>query len=142
MVAKSGRSLLIARGDGASPEVFTSLSGAREDGITLNGELIDITDKLDGGWRTYLEGDTASPFESPYGLQSVSISSSGVSVDDTLINDWINGIPREYQITVGDEGVFEGRFMIASLEKSGAHNNEVTYSLTLESSGEVTFAAS
>ena len=139
MAAKSGRKIRILRGDGASPEVFTALSGAREDGITLNGELIDITDKQDGGWRTYLEEDGASPVESPYGLQSMSISSSGVSVDATLINDWVNGIARNYQIEIGDEGTFEGRFMIASLEKSGAHNGEATYSLTLESSGAVSF---
>ena len=35
---------------------------------------------------------------------------------------------------------FAGSFMIASLEFAGEFNGEVTYSLTLESSGAITFS--
>ena len=39
-----------------------------------------------------------------------------------------------------DLGTLSGTFQITSLEYAGEYNGEVTYSLTLESSGYVTFA--
>jgi TP901-1 family phage major tail protein len=131
MAAKSGRSLIISRGDDQSPQTFTRISGGREESFTINNELIDITDKSDAGWRRYLEGVA--------GLKSVSVSVSGVMVDDTLINDALNQTKRDYQIDVDGEGVFEGGFMIASYEASGAHQDAITHTITLESTGPITY---
>lgn len=131
MAARSGRKLQILRGDDASPQTFSRVSGGREESFTINQELLDITDKGDSGWRTYLEGEA--------GLSSVSVSVSGVSIDDDLVNDCLNKFARDYQIDIDDIGVFEGRFMLPSYEESGAHNNEITYTVTLESTGPVTY---
>lgn len=133
MAAKSGRSLIISRGDDSSPQTFTRLSGGREESFTFNNELIDITDKSDSGWRKYLEGVA--------GLKSMSVSISGVMIDDTLINDVLNQTKRDYQVDIDGEGVFEGGFMIPSYEASGAHNGEITYTVTLESTGPVSYTA-
>ena len=42
---------------------------------------------------------------------------------------------------IPDLGTYAGSFMIASLEFSGEYNGEVTYSITLESSGSITFSS-
>ena len=43
--------------------------------------------------------------------------------------------------TVCPFGIYAGQFMIASLEYAGEYNGEVTYSITLESSGDITFTS-
>lgn len=133
MAAKSGRSLIILRGDDQSPQSFTRVSGGQEESFTFNNELIDITDKSDGGWRRYLE-DVA-------GLKSMSVQISGVMIDDTLISDVLNQKKRDYQIDVDGEGVFEGGFMCPTYEASGNKDGAITYTITLESTGPVTYTA-
>jgi TP901-1 family phage major tail protein len=44
-------------------------------------------------------------------------------------------------VVVPDFGAIEGPFQIASLEFAGEHNGEVTFDLSLESAGALTFAA-
>ena len=48
---------------------------------------------------------------------------------------------ESYNIIVPDLGTYAGQFMIASLEYAGEYNGEVTYSITLESSGDITFTS-
>lgn len=131
MAAQSGRNLQILRGDGASPEVFTRVSGGREESFSINKELIDITDKSSSGWRTYLNGAA--------GLTSVSASVSGVHLDGVLIADVLAATQRNYQLDIDGVGVFEGAFMIPTYEASGAHSDAITYTVTLESSGVIAY---
>jgi TP901-1 family phage major tail protein len=131
MAAASGRRLRILRGNDASPEVFSELSGAREESLSINNELLDITDKDSGGWRTYISGEV--------GVQSMSMSCSGVLIDDDMIQHLLNKIALNYQFEIENLGVFEGLFMIASMELSGAHEGVETYTLSFESSGAIAF---
>ena len=48
---------------------------------------------------------------------------------------------RAITLIVPDFGTIEGLFQISSLEFSGEHNGEVTFDLSLESAGALTFAA-
>ena len=132
MAAQSGRQLRINRSNADSPETFTALTGAREESLSLNNELLDITDKDDAGWRSYLSGAVA--------MQSITLTASGVTVDDTLIQDWTNKVERNYQLDINGLGTFEGAFMIPTVEQSGAHNGEITYTVTFESSGAITYS--
>jgi TP901-1 family phage major tail protein len=131
--AKAGRALRINRGNDASPQVFTPVSGAREDSISLNNELIDVTEKGDSGWRTLLNAVS--------GLQSMSMSCSGVVKDSVMISAWVNKTANEYQFEISGLGIFEGSFMIPSMELSGANAGEGTFSVTFESTGPITFTA-
>jgi TP901-1 family phage major tail protein len=47
-----------------------------------------------------------------------------------------------FDVVVPDFGTYSGTFRIASLEFGGETEGGVTYSLSLESTGAVTFAAS
>jgi TP901-1 family phage major tail protein len=46
------------------------------------------------------------------------------------------------QVIVPDFGTIEGLFQISALEFAGEHNGEVTFDLSLESAGALTFTSS
>ncbi len=134
MAAEKGRSLLLKIGDGATAEVFATIAGLRSTSMTINGEQVDVTTKDSNGWRDLMANA---------GVKSVSVSGAGIfkdsaaeellraaSVDQTLDN---------YEIQFQDANKFAGAFQVASLEYSGEHNGAREYSITLESSGVVTF---
>ena len=136
MAAQKGSSLLIKIGDGGSPEAFTTVGGLRSTSISLNDEAVDVTTMDSSNNRELLANG---------GIQTISISGSGVFTDaaseSTLRTAFGASSFSNYQVIVPDFGTYEGAFMIASLEYSGEYNGEVTYSVTLESSGSVSFTA-
>lgn len=136
MAAQKGSSLLIKIGDGGSPEAFTTVGGLRSTSISLNDEAVDVTTMDSSNNRELLANG---------GIQSISISGSGVFTDaaseSTLRTAFGASSFSNYQVIVPDFGTYEGAFMIASLEYAGEYNGEVTYSVTLESSGSVSFTA-
>jgi TP901-1 family phage major tail protein len=126
----------------------TTIAGLRSTSITFNEETVDITNKDSLGARTLLAGG---------GVQSVSVSGSGVFTDDASetalrtayfaqanSSDGSNAQTaafEDFQILVPDLGTLTGAFQITSLEYAGEYNGEVTYSITLESAEYITFAA-
>ena len=74
MAAQKGSSLLIKVGDGASPEAFTTIGGLRSTSITLNDEAVDVTTMDSSNDRELLANG---------GIQSITISGSGVFTDST-----------------------------------------------------------
>lgn len=135
MAAQKGSSLLIKIGAG-SPEAFTTVGGLRSTSISLNDEAVDVTTIDSSNQRELLANG---------GIQTISISGSGVFTDaaseSTLRTAFGASSFSNYQVIVPDFGTYEGAFMIASLEYAGEYNGEVTYSVTLESSGAISFTA-
>jgi len=145
MAAQKGSAMLLKILEGSTQ---TTVGGLRSTSITFNDEAVDITNKDSLGMRTLLAGG---------GTQSVSISGSGVFTDSSteqsvrtsyfLQANTSDGTAAQtaafdsFQVIVPDLGTFTGTFMIATMGYSGEFNGEVTYDLTLESSGYVTFAA-
>ena len=137
MAAQKGSALLMKIGDGASPEVFTTIGGLRSTSISLNEEAVDVTTKDSSGkYRELLAQG---------GIVTVSVSGSGVFTDsasETSLNGSFNASSFDnYQFIVPDFGTFTGAFMVASLEYAGEYNGEVTYTVTFESAGSITFAS-
>jgi len=48
---------------------------------------------------------------------------------------------RAWQIIIPDFGIVEGPFQITALEYAGEHDGALTFELTLESAGQLTFTA-
>lgn len=137
MASQKGKELLLKVGDGATSESFTTIGGLRSTSIQLNDELVDTTNKdSTGNWREVLAGA---------GIKSVTFSGSGVFTDsaaeETLRADFFNAAHTNYQVIVPDFGTFEGAFKITSMGYAGEYNGEVTYDVTLESAGEITFTS-
>jgi len=140
MAKQLGRALLVKISDGASPEVFANLCGLNSKTLTINNSSIDVTTPD----CTTPEG--ALWAESLNGLKSVSVSGDGFFEDSTTearMNTvaMLADAKTNFQIVVPAFGTYAGAFRVASLEFGGETEGGVTYSLSLESTGAVTFTA-
>lgn len=133
MAAQRGSSFLLKVGDGGGTEVFTTLGGFRSNSFSFDNEQIDITNKDAPDDQTLLAG----------GTKARTIEGSGVFVDDAAFATFEgyvrNASIDNYQIDVPDWGIYEGAYLATKLEFAGEHNGELTFNVTLVSSGAVTF---
>lgn len=135
MAAQKGKDLLVKIDDGAGN--FITVAGMRSRRITFNADTVDITnaESVDR-WRELLDGA---------GVRRASIAGQGLFRDqasDALIRQsFFDGTIKSYQIVLPDFGTIAGSFQITSLEFAGEHNGEVTYNLSLDSAGALTFTA-
>jgi TP901-1 family phage major tail protein len=134
MAAQKGKDLLVKIADGGS---FVTVAGLRSRRLSFNAETVDVTHAESADrWRELLDGA---------GIKRASISGRGLFKDassDALIRQtFFDGAVKSYQIVIPDFGTVEGPFQITGLEFAGEHNGEVTYELSLESAGALTFAA-
>ena len=140
MAKQLGRALLVKIGDGEVSETFSNLCGLNSKTLTINNTSIDVT-----------TADCTTPegtlwTETLAGLKNVSVSGDGYFEDSTSearMNTVAmqNDNKANFQIVVPDFGTYAGSFRIASLEFGGETEGGVTYSLSLESTGAVTFTA-
>src|SRR5256885_9415945 len=132
MAAQKGKDLLVKIFDGSS---FVTVAGLRTRRLSFNAETIDITHAESAGrWRELLEGA---------GVKRAAVAGRGLfkdaSTDALMRQTFFDGTVKNYQIVIPDFGTIEGIFQIVSLEFAGEHNGEVTYELSLESAGALTF---
>jgi len=135
MAAQKGKDLLLKVDDGTG--VFITVGGLRTQRFALNADAIDITHQESAGrWRELLAGA---------GVRRASIAGTGIFKDgasDALIRQcFFDAAIRRWQVIVPSFGVIEGLFQISSLDYRGEHAGEVTFEMSLESAGELTFAA-
>lgn len=137
MASQKGKELLLKVGDGATSESFTTVGGLRSTSISLNREMVDITNK--DSTNQFREGLAGA------GVKSATFSGSGVFTDtaaeETVRADYFSDAFTNYQVIVPDFGTFEGPFQITALNYAGEYNGEVTYDVTLESVGDVAFTS-
>jgi TP901-1 family phage major tail protein len=136
MAAQKGKDLLL-KVDTTGAGVYITVAGLRARSLSISAETVEITNTESAGqWRELLTGA---------GVKSARITGSGVFKDgasDATIRDYaFNGTIRDWQIIVPDFGTIQGAFQITALEFSGRHDAEVTFDISLESAGALTFAA-
>ena len=131
MAAQKGRNFVLKQGTAQSGTV---LAGMRTTGLTVNNEQVDITNKDSGGWREYLEAA---------GVQSMSVSAEGVFKDsageETVRGYSFANTINAFGLLFGNGDQIDGDWAITSYQRSGSHNGEETYSVTLESTGQPVF---
>lgn len=132
MAAEKGSAFLLKIGDGASPPTYATVAGLRTTQLSINGETVVITSKASGGWRELLSGA---------GTRSVSVSGSGVftgsAAEARLKGNALSGLLDDYQLSFESGETLTGRFLMTRLDYAGDYNGERSYTLALESSGEV-----
>jgi TP901-1 family phage major tail protein len=137
MTAQKGKDLLIKIGDGASPEAFTTVAGLRATSLAFNAQGVDVTnaDSADQ-WREFLAGG---------GVKSATVTGSGVfkdaASDASLRSAFFNQATGDFQLVIPSFGTITGPFKIVSLQYDGPFDGELKISLTLNSAGALTFAA-
>lgn len=140
MAKQLGRALLVKIGDGEVSEAFANLCGLNSKSITINNSSIDVTTPD----CTTPEG--ALWTQTLAGLKNVSVSGDGY-FEDSVTEARMNTVAMSadnacnFQIVIPDFGTYAGSFRISSLEFGGESEGGVTYSLSLESNGAVTFTA-
>lgn len=138
MAKQLGRALLVKIDDGSGTK--NNLCGLNSKSLTINNSSIDVTTPD----CTTPEG--ALYTETLAGLKNVSVSGDGFFEDSTA-EARMNTVAMaadnstSFEVVVPDFGTYAGTFRITSVEFGGETEGGVTYSLSLESSGAVTFAA-
>jgi TP901-1 family phage major tail protein len=136
MSAQKGKDLLLKLdSDGAG--TFVTVAGLRSRSVAFNTETVDITHAESAGqWRELLAGA---------GVKHARVSGAGIFKDaasDALVRQYVfAGTIREWQVIIPDFGTVEGPFQIAAFELTGRHDGELAFELSLDSAGELTFAA-
>lgn len=135
MAAQKGRDLLLKL-DGTGSGSYTTVAGLRTKTLAFNARSVDATNAdSSGAWRELLAGA---------GVRSASISGRGIfrdeAVDETIRSLFFSAIQRNWQIIIPGFGTVSGPFHIAALEYAGEHDGEVTYDMSLESAGVLSFA--
>lgn len=140
MAAKRGSTLLIKRGDGATPtEAFTTVGALRNGNITFDGNPIDVTtaDDVDGNneiWSSFITG-----------VKSLSISGDGVAKAiepiQSIYEDFAQGTIGNYEIVVPFVGTWTVPFVITNISFEGPYDGALTFSLSAQSAGAPTFVA-
>lgn len=132
MTAQKGAAFLLKIGDGGSPAAYETVAGLRTTQMTVNGDTVVVTHKESGGWRELLSGA---------GTRSVSVSASGIflgsDAEAAIRTHALAGTLDDYELSFEDGATMRGSFLVQRLDYAGDFNGERTYSLQLESSGEV-----
>jgi TP901-1 family phage major tail protein len=132
MAAEKGSAFLLKVGDAAATPVYSTVAGLRTTQLSINGDAVVITNKGSGAWRELLSGA---------GVRSVSVSGAGVftgsSAETRIKNNALSGLLDDYELSFESGERLRGKFLVARLDYAGDFNGERSYTLALESSGQV-----
>ena len=134
MAVQRGKDLLLKL-DTTGTGNFVTVAGLRSRRLTFSEEAVDVTSAESADrWRELLAGA---------GVRRAHVSGSGVFRDATsdaaVRATFFAGTLRNWRVVVPDFGVVEGAFLVAGLDFTGAHDGELTFEITLESAGQLTF---
>jgi len=139
MAAQKGKDILvkILTSQAGASKTYQTMAGLRTHTLSFNANVVDISNASQTHtWRELLAGS---------GLKTMSVSGEGVFRDaaadekirasfvDGSIIEWLIHIPHFYDIV--------GNFQITELQYAGEYDGEMTWRLSLESAGELTWTA-
>tara|TARA_R110000751_G_scaffold139246_2_gene242912 strand:+ start:24 stop:455 length:432 start_codon:yes stop_codon:yes gene_type:complete len=140
MAAQKGSAFLLKDNSTGSP---TTLGGMRSTSMSINGETVDVTNKDSSTFTGTAGDDIGRLLLANAGIRSMSISASGVFIDSASENTTrataFSGDAVNYDLIFADTSSCKGSFIITSYERAGEYNGEETYSLSMESSGTITY---
>jgi TP901-1 family phage major tail protein len=134
MAAQKGRDLLL-KVDATGAGSYQTVAGLRASTLSFNAETVDATSQESvGAWRELLAGA---------GLKTAALRGQGIfkdaASDATVRGYFFNGTIVNWQAIIPDFGIVQGLFQITALEFAGRHDGEVTFEVSLDSAGPLTF---
>lgn len=134
MAKACGKNFLLQIEDPDASGVFIDIGGIQANSLNLNDEAVDVTDKGSSDWREIMPS---------CGTRSMSMSANG----------WVNNgvgfkkvhakfIARAHPTmrVVSELGdIYKAAFKIVSLERGGENGNAETFSISMESTGPLTY---
>ena len=132
MAVESGAAFLLKMSDGGIPESFRTVAGLRTTQMSFTTDQVAVTNKGSGGWRELLPTG---------GIKAVSISGAGVftgsEAELALKASVLSGALGRFEVSFEGGERLRGSFQVVRLDYSGDFNGERSYTLMLESSGQV-----
>ena len=134
MAAQKGRDLLL-KVDTTGAGVYVTVAGLRAHTLSFNTDAVDASSQDSvGAWRELLAGA---------GLKTANIKGQGIfknaTTDATIRGYFFNATIVNWQVIIPGFGTVTGPFQITTLDFSGRHDGEVTFDMSLESAGVLTF---
>ena len=123
-MADSGRLLLIKKN-------AVAIAGARENGISLDNSPVDISDIASGGYRELADFSGNRKID----LRITGIWDDKVVRDAAMTSTQADLLLTDITIDFSDGGDIAGNFYLANYEETGVHDDAVTFTATLQSSG-------
>lgn len=133
MAAKIGREFHIKKGS----EV---IAGVRTKSLSFAGEPVDITSDDDDGYRTLLDvsGQEALDMSVEGITKNTLLRAAALTGGGLMLTDITLEFPKTGTQAVSGDTI-SGSFFLASLEESGTYNDAITFSASLQSSGQWTY---
>jgi TP901-1 family phage major tail protein len=136
MAAKAGKNFLLKVEEVAGGGSYATVGGLRSTSFTKSAEAIDATNHGSNQNKEILDGA---------GIKSMAISGSGIFTTDASLDVVEDAFDAQtltrFQVVDADTGkTYTGLFKITSFERGGDYNNEMSYSISLESSGAITIS--
>ena len=136
MTAHLGRTLALQL-DTTGAGAYQTIASIRTKSLKIANEAVDVTDSdSPNQWRELLANA---------GVKSMEISFAGLFDDGVYINQvntlMLAGTIRNWKITHPAFGTYTGLMQISGFEMAGEYNGALEFTATLESAGEVIFAA-
>ena len=129
----NGTSVLVAKETG-TPGTYSAIGGQLSHSMTLNNGLIDITNKSSASVRELMASE---------GLQSLDVSMEIVFNSETYFDELKtmagDKSAANFEIDRGTD-VVQAAFQVASWAESSPDNDKLTASVTLQSTGAITWA--
>ena len=134
MSAQKGKDVLLKVDNAGS---LITIAGLRTRRLTFNAQSVDVTNSESSGrWRELLEG---------VGVRHASINGTGVFKDEAsdvyARQLFFDGSIKTWQVIIPAFGTISGLFQMVSLDYRGDHSGEVTFDISMESAGALTFTA-
>ena len=138
MSGQKGLEFTLAVEDTPASGTYTVIGGMRSNSLTINNEVVDVTNKSSSGVRQLLEGA---------GVNSIEVSGSAIFFDDTqsalILAQAKDNTHINYELTLPSSTTattYTGAFACTSAALAGEFNGEVTLELTLQSAGVIAVA--
>ena len=134
MSGQKGRDLLLKIGNGASPEVFTTLGAARTLALSVNNNPVDIT-ALNSNGLQELQADG--------GVQNLTLNLEGLfkdaAAEEALRLAAFNRSSKNYQLIFPNGHILSGAFIVSSYHREGSYDGLETFTAVLQRSGMSTY---
>ena len=130
MSSQIGRDLLLKIGDGADPEVFTTIGAARTVSMSLNNKPVD---------NTMMDGNGFQNMQADAGVQTMELTLEGLfrdaAAEEALRLSAFNRTTGNYQLLFPNGDLFAAAFVIHEYRRGGSFDGLETFSIALVRTG-------
>ena len=140
MTQFAAKGTLIAKGDGASPEVFNDIAQVNAiGGPDMSAEMLDVTTHSSTGGKKEFVAGLVDNGEVTLGLKA-DLQDSTQSPNAGLINDLDVGAKNNYRITFVDGTIATFAALVSNVNSDAPVESDWTLAATIKISGVITWS--